>query len=262
MSDRQNNPEILFLEHLGWINRVAAMTCSKHGVWGAEAEDFVSFIGIKLMDDDYRVFRKFRAESGLKTYLATVVVRQFHDYWRERRGRWRPSAAARRLGPPAGELEALVYRDRYRLEQAGEKLRTAGQTTLSDTELGRLLEKLPARTPLRPVEVPPEAVIDTAVGIYRADERVVAAEAEGLRGRVMGALDRAEAQLAPEERMIVRMHFVDGYSVADVARTLGLEQKPLYRRVERLRAQLRRYMEADGVHDADVHGIFWEQGAP
>lgn len=37
----------------------------------------------------------------MKTYLAAVVMRQFHSYLRE--GRWRPSAAER-LGPPAPEL--------------------------------------------------------------------------------------------------------------------------------------------------------------
>ena len=51
MSARQK-AEILFLEHLEWIDRVAAMTCSKAGVWGAEAEDFASFItGSEFVSD-------------------------------------------------------------------------------------------------------------------------------------------------------------------------------------------------------------------
>jgi RNA polymerase sigma factor (sigma-70 family) len=261
MPDPQNS-EILFLEHLGWIDRVSAMTCSKYGVWGPEAEDFASFIRIKLMEDDYAVIRKFRGEAGLKTYLATVVVRQFHDYWRERRGRWRRSAAAERIGPPAGELEALVYRDGYRLDQAGEKLRTAGRTTLTDTELARLLERLPPRTPLRPVEVPPDAVLDATEGTFRADERVAAVEAEGERKRVTDALQRAMARLDVEDRLIARLHFQDGRTLAHVARALNLEQKPLYRRVERLRARLQSYMGEEGVQRGDVNEFLSEREDP
>jgi DNA-directed RNA polymerase specialized sigma24 family protein len=60
------------------------------------------------------------------------------------------------------------------------------------------------------------------------------------------------AQLAPEDQMIVRMHFVDGRSLADVSRTLGLEQKPLYRRVKKLRETLRKFVEAEGIGGGDV----------
>ncbi|HZG44336.1 MAG TPA: sigma-70 family RNA polymerase sigma factor [Longimicrobium sp.] len=260
MLDRQHS-EQLFLEHLGWIERVAAMVCSKQGVWGVEAEEFAAWIKLKLMDDDYAAIRRFRGESSIKTYLATVVTRQFYEYQREQGGRWRPSAAAERLGQLAKELEALVYRDGYRLEQAGEKLRTAGRTTLSDTELGRLLAQVPTRLPLRPVEVPADLVLGGVEGTHRADERVAAAEAEALRGRVLGALERAMARLETEDHAIARMHFQEGRSLADVARALRLDQKPLYRRAERIRVKLRAYLEEEDVGYTDVLGVLWERGA-
>ena len=231
--------EGLFLEHLGWINRVAGTTCMQHGVWGAEAEDCASFIRMKLMEDDYAIIRKHRGASTLKTYLAMVVTRHFHEYLRERRGRWRTSAAARRLGPPAPDLEALVHRDGYRLDQAGELLRTAGRTTLTDRELGRLLNEFPQREPLRPREVPPDAVLDGIEGGQHAEDRVAGARAEALHQQVMDALERAMGTLGPEDRMIVRMHMADGRSLADVSRALGVERKPLFRRVNRLRRHLR-----------------------
>ena len=258
MVDRLN-PEALFLEHLGWIEKVAALACRKHGMWEAEAEDFAGWIKVKLMEDDYAALRKFRGESALKTFLATSVVRYFHDYSRERWGRWRPSAAAERLGPPAPELEALVHRDGYSLQQAGEKLRTSGRTTLSDAELARLLESLPARGPLRPVEVASDPVLEAVVGPSHADERVTDSETASRRGEVMEALKRAFERLDPEDRMIVRMHFADGRTLADVARALRLEQKPLFRRVEQLRASLRRELESEGVRTEDVRGMVWEQ---
>ncbi|HEX6368494.1 MAG TPA: sigma-70 family RNA polymerase sigma factor [Longimicrobium sp.] len=249
MPDRQT-AEKLFLEQLPWIDRVAAMTCKQHGVWDADAEDFAGWMQMRVIEDDYAVIRSFRGESELKTYLASVVNRQFHEYGRQRWGRWRVSAKAEQLGPPAPELETLVQRDGYTLEQAGRKLRTAGRTTLSDAELARLLAQLRDRGPLRPVEVPPatrDDALATAEAPSQADERVTAAEEQQERRRVLAALGRALEALEDEDRIIVTMHFQDGYSVADVARTLNLEQKPLYRRVDRLRARLRQLLEQEGV---------------
>lgn len=250
MSDPKN-PERLFLEHLGWINRVAGMTCSHSGVWGPEAEDFAASIRLKLMEDDYAIIRKHRGEATLRTYLATVIGRQFHDYLREKRGRWRPSAAARRLGPPAPELEALVYRDGMRLDQAAEKLRTAGQTTLSDRELAGVLRALPEREPMRLKEVS-EAVLDTQESDDRADDRVTGAEVNAREAQRDESVRRVMARLTPEEQMMVRMHFMDGRSLANVARALHLDQKPLYRRVNKLRDLLRKALEAEGIGGEDV----------
>jgi RNA polymerase sigma factor (sigma-70 family) len=244
---RPADPESLFLEHLDWINRVAAMTSKTSGISGAEAEDFAAFIRMKIIEDDYAIIRNHRGESKLRTYLATVVQRQFQDYLHEKRGRWRPSAAARRLGPPAPDLEALVYRDGLRLDQAGEKLRTSGRTTLSDRELGRVLKELPAREPMRPKEIPPENALDDREAGEQADDWITTAEAEARAEKRKDALERAMARLAPEDRTILRMHFADGRSLAHVARALQLEQKPLYRRVNRLRTQLRTYLEEEGI---------------
>jgi RNA polymerase sigma factor (sigma-70 family) len=254
MYDRLN-PEALLLEHLGWIDRVASITCSTRGVWGADAEDFASFVRMKLVENDYAVLRGFRGGSELKTFLLAVVVRQFAAYRRVKQGRWRPSAVARRLGQLAMDLELLVRHDGYTLEQAGEKLRTAGRTTDSDAELARLLDRLPHRDPLRPREVGPTWLVDDIPGLLRTDERVVEAEAEAHRERMMDALARAMEQLDREDQLIFRMHFAEGYTLADVARALGLEQKPLYRRVERLRVRLRTLLEGEGLRSGDVRGL-------
>jgi RNA polymerase sigma factor (sigma-70 family) len=257
MLDR-DQAEALFLEHLGWINTVASMACAQHGVWGAEAEDFTSWMRLKLMEDDYAALRRFRGDSSVKTYLASVVARSFFSYVRTHRGEWRPSAAAERLGPPAVDLERLVHRDGYTVQQAGEVLRTAGRTTLSDVALARLLAGLPDRPPLRPVELQANAALDATEGDSRADERVVAAESEARSARVAEALERALGELEPEDRLIARMHFGEGRTLAHVARALGLEQKPLYRRVQRLRTRLRTLLEAAGLREDDVQGQLFE----
>jgi RNA polymerase sigma factor for flagellar operon FliA len=253
--------EALLLKHLDWVDRVASKACSSHGVSGADAEDFAGWMRMKLVEDDYAVVRRFQGNSEFKTYLASVVARHAINFVRELKGRWRPSAAAERLGAVAVDLERLVRRDGYTLQQAGEKLRTAGRTTQSDAELARLLGQLPERAPLRPVVGEPATGMD-APGDSRADERVMEAETGARRAEMMGALDSAMGQLDPEERLILKMHFADGHTLADVARTLRLDQKRLYRRVDRLRDRLRALLESAGLDVDDVHGLLYGLDSP
>lgn len=247
--------EALFLKHLDWIDKVASMACANHGVWGDDTEDFTGWVRMKLLEDDYAVLRRFRGDAEPKTYLASVVVRHFFTYYRAERGRWRPSVAAERMGAPAVDVETLVVRDGLTVAQAGEILRTSGRTTLSDIELARLLAKLPKRGPLRPEVREPETGMDATAGAWRADAGVDAAEAASRRAQVIKALGAALEQLEPEEKLIMQLHYGQGFSVADVARTLKLEQKPLYRRIERLRIRLRALLESAGLGGDDVRGL-------
>lgn len=248
------DPRTLFLENLPWIEKVAGIVCRKHGVWGDDAEDFASVAKMKLMENDYADLRKFRGDCSATTYIATLVVRRFHEYARERWGRWRNSAAAEREGQLAKELETLVHRDGCTLAQAGEQLRSAGKTELSDAELARILGRLPTRQPMRAVEVG-APLLETAPAAERADAAVRGADLDRQRTGLLAALFKVMEQLPPEERHILRMRFADGRSVADVARALRLEQKPLYRRIDQLRARLRVDLERCGVTAEDVREL-------
>lgn len=251
------DPGKLFLEHLPWIEKVAGVVCRKHGVWGDDAEDFASVAKMKLMENDYADLRKFRGDCQVTTYLATLVVRRFHEYARERWGRWRNSAAAEREGQLAKDLETLVHRDGCTLAQAGEQLRNAGKTDLTDAGLARLLARLPTRQPLRAREVG-APLIESTPAPESADRDVGLAEMDSHRSALLAALFRVMDQLPPEERHILRMRFGDGRSVADVARALRLEQKPLYRKIDQLRARLRRDLELSGVTADDVRELLAE----
>ncbi|HYW06893.1 MAG TPA: hypothetical protein VE913_08055, partial [Longimicrobium sp.] len=121
MLDR-DTAEALVLEHLDWIGRVTSKACGSQGYVGSDAEDFDAFVRIKLIEDDYAAVRRFKGDSEFKTYLATIIGHQLVSYVREQRGRWRPSAAAKRAGSVGIELERMVRGGGYTLQQAGEKL--------------------------------------------------------------------------------------------------------------------------------------------
>jgi RNA polymerase sigma factor (sigma-70 family) len=249
--------ESVFLDNLGLIDRVAACLARRHGLSGDDASDFSSWIKLKLVEDGYAIFRSFRGESSIGTYLTVVIAMLARDFRAQRWGRWRPSAAARRHGPVAIRLETLVYRHGYRVDQAGEVLRTAGETTLSDRELGKLLAALPVRAPLRPVEVGPDP-LGQVESMASADGILVSEDIEHERRHAEQTLVAALGDLSLEDRLIVRMRFWDGLGVADIARGLRIDQKPLYRRLERLLGTLRQRLLAAGVDRDRIASLLTE----
>jgi hypothetical protein len=65
-------------------------------------------------------------------------------------------------------------------------------------------------------------------------------------------LDGALATLDAEDRLILQMRFWDGKKVPDIARILQLDQKKIYKRLDKLFANLRKAMEAVGVSKVEV----------
>jgi RNA polymerase sigma factor (sigma-70 family) len=255
----RDEAEAKFIQELPRLERVVAALCGRHGVRGDDADDFTSTVKLRLVEDDYALLRKFRGESALSTFL-TVVVRMLYRDWNvQRHGRWRPSAEARRLGTVAMRLEQLVHRDGMTLAQAAERLRTEGVTDLSDGALAAILRALPARMPLRPQAADGDA-IDALPGAASADDIVAREEAERRRRSMDGALEVAVRELGVEDRLILRMRFRDGLSVADIARALQLPQKPLYRRLERLLVHLCKRLGELGVSSADVRELLDDDG--
>jgi RNA polymerase sigma factor for flagellar operon FliA len=71
-------------------------------------------------------------------------------------------------------------------------------------------------------------------------------------------LSQALSRLEAADRLIVRMRYWQDMSIADIARALGLPQKPLYRRIERALAAVRRHLERAGVSRTEAATFFEE----
>jgi RNA polymerase sigma factor for flagellar operon FliA len=244
------SPEQQFLAHLPAIERCVAGLCARHGLSGAEADDFSGWVKLRLVEHDYAVLRKFSGRSSITTYLAVVIANLLRDHRVSVRGRWRPSAAARRLGHAAERLERLVYRQRLAVREAVAVLRSEGET-MTDRELAELFQRIPVRLPLRPHEVD-DVELTQLAGERGADAELDAADERSERDALRAALARSLDALPAEDRLIMRMRFWDDMSVADVARALGLPQKPLYRRIERNLVRLRERLLAEGVQPEQV----------
>lgn len=252
-----NTFERLLLDNLPLIDRVSAIMARRQGLDLDEAADLASWVRLRLLEDDYAILRKFRSESAIGTYLTVVIAMLARDYSVQQRGRWRPSAAAVRFGPIAVRLETLMHRKGYRFEEAAQLLRTSGETTLTDNQLAGVVAKLPRREALRPKRTGEEPLVSIASG-ESSDGAVIQNEIEGERARVHALMQAWIANQSTEERLMLQMRFWQGMSVADIARALRVEQKPLYRQLDRLLARLRIALGEHGVTTRQFGELFEE----
>jgi len=247
-------PENILIEQLPRISRMVASIARRHALSADVAAEFESWVRMRLVEDDYAVLRKFRGESAITTYLTVVVAQLFRDYRAREWGRWRPSAAAQRRGPLAVRLETLLYRDGYTLDQAIETLNSSSADRAMPADRRSwlsLVREFPVRAPLRPVEFD-SGLLDSAVYERSADVELQDVELERQRARTHALVQEVLLGLDPEDQAIVRARYWEGMSIADIARMLGLEQKPLYRRLERLHTRVRAKLEASGLTSEHV----------
>ncbi len=142
-------PGAVFAAWLPRIDRIITRTARRLALGRDEAEDFGSWVRLRLIEDDYRVIRGFAGRSSIATYLTAVVQNLACDYRMRHWGRWRPSAAAERLGVEAVWLEVLRERDGFSLDEAVEKLLADYGTRRSRAELVDLAGRLPRRVRTR-----------------------------------------------------------------------------------------------------------------
>jgi RNA polymerase sigma factor (sigma-70 family) len=242
-------PDQLFVSELPRIEAVIASVCRRHRCRAEEVEDFSGEVKLKLMADDYAVLRQFEGRASLKTFLTTVIQNYFKDYCDHRWGKWRHSAAAKRLGPVAEKLEELL-RDGHGVEEAGTILRTNDKVELSAAELEEIAGQLPPRRPRR--FVGEESLSGLADGEPGPEERMLCAERAPVWRRLAGALKRALGTLSDGDQVMVKLRFERDYSLADVARTLHLDEKRIYRQMTRALKELGAALTQQGVAPEDV----------
>lgn len=250
-------PEDAYLQNLRTIERIARFVAQKHRLNPDEAAEFTQEVRVHLLEDDYAVFRKFEGRSTLSTYLHTVIPR-FYSQWRVKQwGKWRPSAEAKRLGRKAIELERLLTRDGYTFEEAVRELTTPAGSQYTIAELEAIHLRLPPRVP-RPMPVSDELLPESVAANGEADELVEAQDRERVARRTATTLGTLFQECGAEDRLILKMRFWDERKVPDIARTLNLDQKKLYKRIDKLCHTLRRGLEKAGVSKSDVADLLCE----
>ena len=76
--------------------------------------------------------------------------------------------------------------------------------------------------------------------------RLFGPDPDAVMVRAIAALSEAVEAMVPQERLLLKLRFVEGMAVADIARLLRAEQKPLYRQFD-LRMTGEKTEGGDGV---------------
>jgi RNA polymerase sigma factor for flagellar operon FliA len=245
-------PEQLYLGHLKLIDEIAKHAAQRRHFSREECEDFVSTVRFKLLEDEYRIIRQFQGKCTFRTYLTTVISRQMLDYQNHHWGKWRPTAEAERLGHAAVRLDVLLNREGMTLDAACQILRTNEGIELSQKELVELAARLPPHNPPRRMQGE-EELADRAAEGEAPDERVLGLEVAKRKQWILEILRQVLALLSDEDRLIVQMR--SEFPVVQIAKILKLEQKPLYRRIDKILKMLRSELEKQGISAEEVAKI-------
>src|SRR5688500_1738148 len=235
------NPDELLVENLALLERVIGFTCRRQRLSTEEAEEFAGVVRLRLVENDYAILRKFEGRSSLATFLAVVVQRLLLDYRIHERGKWHASAEAKRQGDLAVELERLLYRDEKNIADAHAVIAIRDPSLTRDV-IERIAAQLPTRGPKRTF-----VSTDDAVDLPAYSAVAFPSERRHLSEKVSSIVRSFLTALPSEERLVLQFRFENGMTVAEIARSLGIDQKRLYRTLDKHLRDLRSRFEESGI---------------
>lgn len=239
----------LFIDHMEAIDRTIDRVAQRAGWFAADADEFRSWVHFKLLEDECRILRRYEGRSSVRTYITVVVTNLMRDFRNARFGKWRPSRHSRRLGTLAVRLDRLVNRDSLTVDQAVRSIASRSDCEASESELRALAVQVPVRPRRHLVDVDRVGTLEADT---EADERLWAGRRRDSVRRLSEVLERCMEALDDEDQVILRLRYWEGLSIADVARALGLPQRPLYRRIPRCLERLAEAMRDQGVDETQV----------
>ncbi len=252
---------------LGLINRLAG----RRFPGSALAEEAALFVLNRLAADDWRRLRAFTGESTLATYIAALSFRLLEDFARARFGRSTPPLWVRRLGGIWLTLFRLLCLERFAPDEAVALVhqQQAGDPRQIERAAYQLLGEIPSCGEHRGDEPGGGAETDLRVGdeadcpeqeqrltegereqLFATLGRVVFDEAVADSGsRLLARVVAANIELAPRERLLLKLCFRDGVAVTEAGRMLGWNRFQVHGRLRRLLERLRRELARVGLEE-------------
>jgi RNA polymerase sigma factor (sigma-70 family) len=245
-------------EHWATVERVITFVCRKLALRHEDAEDFASTVKLRLLQDGDAILSRFRGQSGLATYLTVVIRRMYFDQRIHETGKWHASAEATRLGAPAVELERAIF-DRGMATSHAVAVVHEQNPESSVEELEALAARLPQRLPRRSM-VPLDGIEEVVAAQEATDLLALTHERQTIGTQAASVVRAYLARLESSDRLMLQLQFESNMQLSQIARMLGVEQKPLYRRRERLLRDLRASLEEAGITARDAVDLIGQLG--
>jgi hypothetical protein len=235
------------------------------------ADEALLYMLDKLESDDWRRVRAWEGLGDFLPFIVTLASRLLTDFTRERFGHIRkPSWLANRKDPLWHSAYRLLVVEKYEREAAVEILRISEpnrEAWFIERVVKTILEKCHSRPQYQEQIVSIENMGEQSSPDLEPDEALTVKEREMLEalegylvsyGEPDEAIDNRVAELqkrlqnhvrlSDEDRLLLRMRYVDGVNMKTIVRLLNLSGDP-YKRFNRLIRQLRRTCMQAGLLD-------------
>ena len=263
--DRQEQKDFFrtwALNHWHLVNRLAQRRFANEAL----AEEAALQVMEDLARDDWHALRCYRGTARLQTYFSSVVYNRLEDFARKRFGRVRPPLWLKRLGSVWLQLYELLCLERHAYAEAVNLAADRFRHLLLE-QIEQMADRILAEIPSCGQAQYLEESLDeqalsgpgSSVSAQGAAEeierrRYLAALhdyffAETPDSRITAALDKltgCRIELKPEERLLLTMCHVEGFSVAKAGKRLGLNRFQAHGKMRRLYKRLRQSFESAG----------------
>lgn len=270
-ADRNEFLKGMVLKHLEFIDRLASKRFPKADL----AKEATAYILDELASDDWRRVESYKGNSSFTTFLGVVVKRLLNDFARKKYGRVRPPEWLKKQGSLWVQVFRLLCLERRSVEDTvygltGDEQRKARiveeavSVILSRiTDCGKYSGEAAAmdedaidaeNTAVHPglhTLMPDEALAARErVFLMEVIARLLSDQAPPPQGnrllhRIQKLQDRV--RLTPEERLLLRTVYQEGFSVSAAGRMLGWNANKTSGRHRRLLERIRQAMDASGL---------------
>jgi DNA-directed RNA polymerase specialized sigma24 family protein len=247
------DPVGVLTRFLPLIGRITAWVGRRQGLPLHEVEELNAEVRLRLLESDCARLRAYAGRSSFESYLSVCVQRLAHDLRDKKLGSWEPSAEARRIGPRAVRLETLWVRDGLTLDECEQTLEPLFPD-LSREEIEEIAVRLPIRTRRR--QEGDDGLDRRPAPTPTPDLQFEEREGFAVQREVLAALGEERAKLSAEDQLLVCLRIDSGFRVSEIPRqcapSLGIEQKALYPRFEKIFATLKRGLLERGISPEDA----------
>jgi RNA polymerase sigma factor (sigma-70 family) len=227
-----------------------------------------------LAAGDFRVLREYKGKSSLKRYLEVVICNKVVDLYRRKEGRGRAADEARRMGEVGIRLYELVHQKGLPVEEAHIILKAGSGYTGDLKTLEEMADRIGSKRVAAHKEVSegalplhgPDGESGRRTGYLRvlkddcgqitipdeAPDPELALLEDEKEGRKSAALKEIVQSLTPEERLMVKLKYVDGKEVRHIARAIGCTEKNTYRKLDNMLKRCRGMLFKKGLKTEDL----------
>lgn len=233
------------------VRSATRWACRHYCINEQDAGDFEADLICHLASHAGAVLRRIDLAERPAAYISKVVRRFAIGWLRQRCGRWRPSARARRLGECAIELERLIARDGVSPSEAVNVVFLKPGCSMSRAGL-----ELYARQ-LRPTRPTMESCdfSDRPAQWGSPDAELLATESVRALRRVHRTFLGAIADLQPTDRLLLALRWGRKLTMEQIGAAFGEPGDRVQKRHERLLRRLRTRLEACGVARGDLAAV-------